>query len=115
VASPETLGYTLVFVTYKVISTRKIVTIFQLHYATAILSLFEGINKKLRHLTSSCTVKIRGEIVLYFFSTEHNAMRAYWGCGGIEPRFISALYGLSGQLHAPAALHPEKEPPVPIG
>jgi len=27
----------------------------------------------------------------------------------------SALDGVSGQLHAPAALPPEKEPPVPTG
>jgi len=27
----------------------------------------------------------------------------------------SALDGISGQLHAPAALTPEKEPPVPTG
>jgi hypothetical protein len=39
--------------------------------------------------------------------------------GGERYRFThsltSALDGVSGQLHAPAALFPGKEPPVPIG
>jgi len=34
-------------------------------------------------------------------------MKAYWGSGGIAE--------VSGQLHAPAALPPGKEPLVPIG
>jgi hypothetical protein len=38
-----------------------------------------------------------------------------WGSVGIAPPFsISAIDG-SGQLHAQAALHPGKDPPVPIG
>jgi hypothetical protein len=44
-------------------------------------------------------------------------MKEYWGSGGIAllilwPRHYT---GVSGQLHAPAALTPEKDPLVPIG
>jgi hypothetical protein len=42
-------------------------------------------------------------------------MKAY---GGVDVQvhifFTSALVGGGGQLYAPAALPPEKEPPVPI-
>jgi hypothetical protein len=39
-----------------------------------------------------------------------------WGSGGIAPSFLtSALMEMSGQLHAPAALSPWKEPSVLIG
>jgi hypothetical protein len=38
-----------------------------------------------------------------------------WGSGCIAPPFLTwALDGVTGQLHAPAALPPGKEPPVPI-
>jgi len=40
-------------------------------------------------------------------------MKAYWG-GGIAPRILD-LGTRWGQLHAPAALPPGKEPLVPIG
>jgi hypothetical protein len=39
--------------------------------------------------------------------TKHHAMKTYWF-------LISALEG-GGQFHAPAALPPGKEHPVPIG
>jgi hypothetical protein len=39
------------------------------------------------------------------FLIEHNAMKAYWGSGGITSRI----------LETPAALPPGKEPLVPIG
>jgi hypothetical protein len=41
-------------------------------------------------------------------------MKAYWGSGVMAP-LTPALDGVSGQLHAPAALPPGKEPLVPIG
>jgi hypothetical protein len=39
------------------------------------------------------------------------------GCGGTAPRILDpgTEKEVSGQLHDPAALSPEKEPPVPIG
>jgi len=37
-------------------------------------------------------------------------MKAYWRSGGIAP-----LMEVSGQLHAPAALPPRKEPLVFVG
>jgi hypothetical protein len=41
-------------------------------------------------------------------------MKAYWGSGRIAPRVLtSALDG--GELHAPVALSPGKDPLVPIG
>jgi hypothetical protein len=44
-------------------------------------------------------------------------MKAYWGSGGIAPCVLLARHYMevSGQLHAPAALPPGKEPLVPIG
>jgi hypothetical protein len=44
-------------------------------------------------------------------------MRAYWGSGGITPRILDlgTNMEMSGQLHAPAALSPRKDPLVPIG
>jgi hypothetical protein len=43
-------------------------------------------------------------------------MKAYGGVAVETHVFLtSALVGVSGQLHAPAALPPGKEPPVPIG
>jgi hypothetical protein len=39
----------------------------------------------------------------------------YWWSGGIGPRILIFGIGGGGQLHAPAALLPRKEPPVPIG
>jgi hypothetical protein len=40
-----------------------------------------------------------------------------WGGGDVYINIflISALAGVSGQLRAPVALPPGKEPPVPIG
>jgi len=45
---------------------------------------------------------------------KHRAM-TYWWSGGIGPRILIFGIGGGGQLHAPAALLPRKEPPVPIG
>jgi hypothetical protein len=44
-------------------------------------------------------------------------MKAYRGSGGINPLSLSPRHEMevSGQLHAPAALPPAKEPPIPIG
>jgi hypothetical protein len=43
-------------------------------------------------------------------------MKMYWGVVVYLHAFLTlALDGVSGQLHAPAALHPGKEPLVPIG
>jgi hypothetical protein len=44
--------------------------------------------------------------------TEHHAMKAYWGSGGIGPRNLDLE--VSGQVHAPVALPLWKEPLVPI-
>jgi hypothetical protein len=43
-------------------------------------------------------------------------MKTYWGSGGIGPHSLWTRHyiGVRGQLHAPAALFPGKEPPVPI-
>jgi hypothetical protein len=41
-------------------------------------------------------------------------MKVYGGVDKIYIALTSALVGVSGQLHAPAALPPGKEPPVPI-
>jgi hypothetical protein len=39
-----------------------------------------------------------------------------WGSGGVALPFLTpALDEVSDQLHAPTALPPRKEPPVPIG
>jgi hypothetical protein len=46
-------------------------------------------------------IEVKVKVFLGFFFTEHYAMKAYWGSRG-------------GQLHAPAALPPGKEPLVPI-
>jgi hypothetical protein len=36
-----------------------------------------------------CRVKCKGKIVpVFFFLTEHNAMKAYWGSGGIDPLIL---------------------------
>jgi hypothetical protein len=49
--------------------------------------------------------------------TKHHAMNMYWGSGDIAPRFLDldTRLEVSYQLHAPAALSPGKEAPVPIG
>jgi hypothetical protein len=42
-------------------------------------------------------------------TTEHHAMKTYWGSGGIAPRILDLCIGQrSGQLHAPAASPSEK-------
>jgi hypothetical protein len=48
-----------------------------------------------------------------FTLIKHYASKAY---GGVDVQIhISLTSAVSGQLHAPAALLPRKEPPVPIG
>jgi hypothetical protein len=44
-------------------------------------------------------------------------MKGYWVSGGIAPCILDlgTKMEVSGQLHAPAALPPGKEPLVPIG
>jgi hypothetical protein len=43
-------------------------------------------------------------------------MKAYWRAENSTTHSLtSALQGVSGQLHAPAALPPGKEPLIPIG
>jgi hypothetical protein len=44
-------------------------------------------------------------------------VKAYWGSRGIVSRILSPRHYMevSGQLHAPAALPPGKEPLVPMG
>jgi hypothetical protein len=47
---------------------------------------------------------------------KHHVMKTYKRVQVQFHAFLSsALDGISGQLHAPAALTPEKEPPVPTG
>jgi hypothetical protein len=57
------------------------------------------------------------KLSLCSFSTEHHVMKAYLESGDIAPRIFwpRHLMEVSRQLHAPAALPPEKEPLVPIG
>jgi hypothetical protein len=49
--------------------------------------------------------------------TEHHAMKACWGSGGIAPLilYVGTRLEVSGQLHTPDALPPGKVPLVPIG
>jgi hypothetical protein len=49
--------------------------------------------------------------------TEHHAMEAYWGSGGIAPLILWPWHEMevSGRRHAPAALPLGKEPLLPIG
>jgi hypothetical protein len=37
------------------------------------------------------------------FLAKHQAMKMYWGNGGIAPRVLNMM-AVNGQLHAPAAL-----------
>jgi len=47
--------------------------------------------------------------------TKHQVMKTYWG-GGIALRIIDlGNRRWEGQFHAPVALPPGKQPPVPIG
>jgi hypothetical protein len=63
--------------------------------------------------------KCKGKVVplLLFLTEEHHAVKAYWGSEGIDPLILLPRQQMevSGQLHAPAALPPGKEPLVPIG
>jgi len=49
--------------------------------------------------------------------TEHHAMEAYWGNGGIAPLILKPRHKMdvSGQLQALAAFSARKETLVPIG
>jgi hypothetical protein len=62
-------------------------------------------------------LKGTGKAVPVLFLTEHHAMKANWGSGGIAPLILwpRQKMEVSGQLHAPAALPPPKEPLVPTG
>jgi hypothetical protein len=63
--------------------------------------------------SSSKDIKVKLSLCL----TKHDAMKVYWGSGGIAPSILWSQHYMevSGQLHAPAALPPGKEPLVPIG
>jgi hypothetical protein len=54
----------------------------------------------------------KGKVVNALFLTEHHTIKAYWGNGGITPRILQTRHYMevSAQLHAPAALHPGKDP-----
>jgi hypothetical protein len=54
---------------------------------------------------------------LRFSSTEHHAMKAYWGSEGVAPLIFWPRHYMEviAQLHASAGLPPEKEPLIPIG
>jgi hypothetical protein len=71
----------------------------------SLTDLFNENDKKVKK-TSPCT-----------FLTEHRAIKVCWGSGGILPSILDlgTIWEVSGHLHAPAALSPEKEPLVPIG
>jgi hypothetical protein len=45
--------------------------------------------------------------------TEHHAMKGCWGSGGVTPLILELRHfmGVSGQLHAPAALLPRERSP----
>jgi hypothetical protein len=73
-----------------------------------------GHNSLTKHLTPTHKVKVKVKLSLCL--TKHHAMKAYWGSGGIVPRILDlGTTWMSGQLHAPAALPPGKEPLVSIG
>jgi len=55
-----------------------------------------------------------GEVKLSLCLTKHQARKAYWGSGGIAPHIDLGTRWRCGQLHAPAALPPGKEPLLPI-
>jgi hypothetical protein len=63
-------------------------------------------------------VKVKGKVVPLFFLTEHHAMKAYyWGNENIAPLILWSQdeVEVNGQLNAPDALPPGKEPPVLAG
>jgi hypothetical protein len=49
------------------------------------------------------------------FLTEHHAVKAYWGSGGVASRFLHLGTRWNGQFHAPATLPPGKELLVAVG
>jgi hypothetical protein len=48
-------------------------------------------------------LKVKVNLSLCFFLTEHHAVKAYWGCGVIVPLILWPRHKMevSGQLHAP--------------
>jgi hypothetical protein len=65
-----------------------------------------------QHTARKTYVKVKLSLSL----TKHHAIKTYWGVEVYLHAFLtSALDEASGQLHAPAALPPGKEPLVPIG
>jgi hypothetical protein len=55
------------------------------------------------------------KVKFFLCLTKHHAMKTYWGVEVQLHAFLtSALEEVSGQLHAPAALPPVKDLPVPI-
>jgi hypothetical protein len=67
----------------------------------------------MRHSDTYTDCKYNVKVKLSLCLAKHHAMKTYWGSGGIAPRID--LGGECGQLHAPAALSPGKETPVPTG
>jgi hypothetical protein len=63
------------------------------------------------------SVQLWSLVKLSLCLVKHHAMKVYWGSRGIAPRILQPRNWMevSGHLHAPAALHPRKEPLVPIG
>jgi hypothetical protein len=61
--------------------------------------------------------KGNGKVVPVLFFSEYHAKKEYWESGGIDLRIHWPRHDMevSGQFHAPATLHPEKELLVPIG
>jgi hypothetical protein len=68
-------------------------------------------------MRSFCTphqilLKGKGEVVPVLFSTEHHAMKAYWGSGGIAPRILTtALDGGVWSASRPGHFTPKKISP----
>jgi hypothetical protein len=40
------------------------------------------------YVAGSVKVKVKVKLSLCFFLTEHDAMKAYWGSGGLAPRIL---------------------------
>jgi len=47
-----------------------------------------AILKKYATITAVIKGKYQGKVVPVLFLTEHHAMKAYWGSGGIAPRIL---------------------------
>jgi hypothetical protein len=74
------------------------------------------VNNMILHLYLA-GAKDKGKVVPVLFLADHYAMKAYWGSESMASRVLWPRHWMevNCQLHAPAALHPGKDPLLPIG